>query len=104
MKTIPVEEYEPFGEEWKKEVTKMNKKMLVDLLRNTLINLQDFKYKSPEEKTLKNKVNDLEKIILPHQELTQWIEEQISDENNNVIEPSHDFINMLFEKVHKINH
>lgn len=26
-----------------------------------------------------------------------------SDENNNVVEPSHDFINILFEKVRKIN-
>ena len=43
-------------------------------------------------------------LLLKHQELTQWIEEEISDEINNVVEPSHDFINILFEKVYKLNH
>jgi Na+-transporting NADH:ubiquinone oxidoreductase subunit NqrC len=53
---------------------------------------------------LKDRISVLEKILLPHQELTQWIEEEISDEKDNVVEPSHDFINILFEKVHKLNH
>ncbi len=43
-------------------------------------------------------------LLLKHQELTQWIEEEISDEINNVVEPSHDFINILFEKVYKLTH
>lgn len=30
-------EYQPFGEEWKKEVKKWNKDLLIDLLRKTLI-------------------------------------------------------------------
>jgi len=45
MKTIPVEEYEPFGDEWKKEISKMTKPMLVNLLRQKLIDLQNFKYR-----------------------------------------------------------
>ncbi len=45
MKTIPVEEYEPFGDEWKKEISKMTKPMLVNLLRKKLIDLQNFKYR-----------------------------------------------------------
>lgn len=42
-------------------------------------------------------------LLLEHQELTQWIECEISDEKDNVIEPSHDFIDILFKKVKKIN-
>ena len=45
MKTISVEEYEPFGDEWKKEISKMTKPMLVNLLRQKLTDLQNFKYK-----------------------------------------------------------
>ena len=42
-------------------------------------------------------------LLLKHQELTQWIEEEISDEKDNVVEPSHDFLNILLEKVIKLN-
>lgn len=44
----------------------------------------------------------LENILAPHQELTQWIEEQIMDEND--LDVSHDFIQLLYNKVYKINH
>ena len=63
MKTIPVEEYEPFGNEWKKEVSKMTKPMLVALLRNSLINLQNLKYKS-----VKNNKGWIDVSELPTQE------------------------------------
>jgi len=42
-------------------------------------------------------------LLLKHQELTQWIEEEISDEKDNVVEPPHDFLNILLEKVIKLN-
>lgn len=68
MKTIPIEEYEPFGEEWKKEISKMTKPMLVNLLRQKLIDLQNFKYrpekliddiiKLTEERDLKDREQD----------------------------------------------
>lgn len=57
-----------------------------------------------QNKYLHFKNDVLEDICLTHQNLTQWIEEEISDEKDNVVEPSHDFINILFEKVHKLNH
>jgi len=44
----------------------------------------------------------LETILAPHQELTQWIEEEIMSENN--IDISHDFIKLLYNKVYKVNH
>jgi len=68
MKTIPVKEYEPFGDEWKKEISKMTKPMLVNLLRQKLIDLQNFKYrpkkliddiiKLTEERDLKDREQD----------------------------------------------
>ena len=48
------------------------------------------------------RIERLENILLPHQELTQWIEEQIMDEND--FDVSHDFIQLLYNKVYKINH
>lgn len=56
-----------------------------------------------ENKDLHFKNDVLEDICLNHQNLTQWIEEEISDENDNVIECSHDFLQNLFWKVHKLN-
>ncbi len=56
-----------------------------------------------ENKELHFKNDVLEDICLQHQNLTQWIEEEISDENDNVIECSHDFLQNLFWKVHKLN-
>lgn len=56
-----------------------------------------------ENKDLNFKDDVLNDICLKHQELTQWIEEEISDEKDNVIEPSHDFLNILLEKVIKLN-
>jgi len=68
MKTISVEEYEPFGDEWKKEISKMTKPMLVNLLRQKLIDLQNFKYRTEkliddiikltEERDLKDREQD----------------------------------------------
>lgn len=47
----------------------------------------------------------LEDILAPHQELTQWIEEEMTCEpNSNKFEVSHDFLEGLFYKVVQINH
>jgi seryl-tRNA synthetase len=43
----------------------------------------------------------LENILAPHQELTQWIEEEIEPVT---FEVSHDFLENLLNKVNKINH
>lgn len=58
-------------------------------LRQTIIALQQRQIK-------------LENLLAPHQELTQWIEEEIMDEND--LDVSHDFIQILYNKVYKINH
>lgn len=50
---------------------------------------------------LKDRVDILEKILLPHQELTQWIEEEIDNMDKNELL---NFIQKLYDKVHKINH
>lgn len=47
----------------------------------------------------------LENMLADHQELTQWIEEQIdNDPDTRIFEVSHDFLEILYAKVHKINH
>ncbi len=47
----------------------------------------------------------LENMLADHQELSQWIEEQIDNEpDTRVYEVSHDFLEILYDKVHKINH
>ena len=47
----------------------------------------------------------LEEILAPHQELTQWIEEEMTCEpNSDKFEVSHDFLESLFYKVVQINH
>lgn len=40
MKTTN-ENYEPYGDEWEKEVMKLPKKMIVDMYRNVCIKLKD---------------------------------------------------------------
>lgn len=83
-----------------------NEKMKVALFqRNGAINDLDTENKElrEENKDLHFKNDVLEDICLQHQNLTQWIEEEISDENDNVIECSHDFLQNLFWKVHKLN-
>lgn len=45
----------------------------------------------------------IDNLLLEHQELTQWIEEEISDDKDNVTEPSHDFLSILLKKVIKLN-
>ena len=47
----------------------------------------------------------LENMLANHQELTQWIDEQIdNDPDTRIFEVSHDFLEILYAKVHKINH
>lgn len=47
----------------------------------------------------------LENLLAPHQELTQWIEEEIDNEpDTRIFEVSHDFLESLYDKVHKLNH
>jgi Cft2 family RNA processing exonuclease len=47
----------------------------------------------------------LENMLADHQELSQWIEEQIdNDPDTRIYEVSHDFLEILYDKVHKINH
>lgn len=50
---------------------------------------------------LKDRVSVLEKILLPHQELTQWVEEEIDNIDKNELL---NFIQKLYDKVHEINH
>ncbi len=61
-------------------------------LRQTIIALQQRQIK-------------LENMLAEHQELSQWIEEQIDNEpDTRIFEVSHDFLEILYDKVHKINH
>lgn len=61
-------------------------------LRQTIIALQQRQIK-------------LENMLADHQELSQWIEEQIDNEpDTRIFEVSHDFLEILYDKVHKINH
>jgi hypothetical protein len=47
----------------------------------------------------------LETILAPHQELTQWIEEEMTCEpNSDKFEVNQDFLKKLFYKVVQINH
>jgi len=67
-----------------------------------MIAMQEIELQGMKFGRVKATVNN--NLLLKHQELTQWIEEEISDEKDNVVEPSHDFLNILFEKIHKLNH
>lgn len=50
------------------------------------------------------KMKEFEDTLLLHQELTQWIEEEITNENDkDVLECSHDFLQNLYNRVTKIN-
>jgi hypothetical protein len=70
-----------------------------------LLHLKDIKDKKlAKAEADKARTKTLEHLLLSHQCLTQWIEEEISDENDNVLECSHDFLQNLFWKVHKLNH
>lgn len=58
-----------------------------------------------ENKDLHFKNDVLENICLQHQNLTQWIEEEIDNEpDTRIFEVSHDFLENLYERVHKLNH
>jgi len=58
-----------------------------------------------ENKDLHFKNDVIENICLQHQELTQWIEEEIDNEpDTRIFEVSHDFLENLYERVHKLNH
>lgn len=58
-----------------------------------------------ENKDLHFKNDLLQSICLQHQELTQWIEEEIDNEpDTRIFEVSHDFLENLYERVHKLNH
>ena len=68
---------------------------------NTLLTNQNEEFKS-ELLVLNERQERLEELLAPHQELTQWIEEELGDDD--VMEVSHDFLQILYNKVHKINH
>ncbi len=58
-----------------------------------------------ENKELHFKNDLIEDICLQHQNLTQWIEEEIDNEpDTRIFEVSHDFLENLYERVHKLNH
>lgn len=58
-----------------------------------------------ENKELHFKNDVIEDICLQHQNLTQWIEEEIDNEpDTRIFEVSHDFLENLYERVHKLNH
>lgn len=58
-----------------------------------------------ELEELRSKNNVIENICLKHQELTQWIEEEVDNEPDTAIyEVSHDFLENLYNRVHKLNH
>lgn len=85
-----------------------NEKMKVALFqRNGAINDLDTENKElrEENKDLHFKNDVIENICLQHQELTQWIEEEIDNEpDTRIFEVSHDFLENLYERVHKLNH
>lgn len=60
-------------------------------LRNQIVQLQEKQTKT-------------ENMLLLHQELTQWIQEEIdNDPDTRIFEVSHDFLEILHDKVNKIN-
>lgn len=60
-------------------------------LRNQIVQLQEKQTKT-------------ENMLLLHQELTQWIAEEIdNDPDTRIFEVSHDFLEILHDKVNKIN-
>ena len=85
-----------------------NEKMKVGLFqRNGAINDLETENKElrEENKELNFKNDVIENICLQHQELTQWIEEEIDNEpDTRIYEVSHDFLENLYERVHKLNH
>ena len=52
-------EYQPFGEEWKKEMKKWNKDLLIDLLRKTLVENQAYAAQMPSVPSY----NEIEEMI-----------------------------------------
>lgn len=40
MKTIDNKEYQPYGAEWKKEIAKLRKDVLIDMLATALLKLK----------------------------------------------------------------
>ncbi len=78
---------------------------MVERLQNSLIYKQEDLEKAINtnfklmEKSLK-----YEALLLEHQNLTQWIEEEMGSEiEGQPSEPSHDFLQILLNKVEKIN-
>ena len=57
-----------------------------------------------ENKDLHFKNDVLEDICLTHQNLTQWIEEQIDEVEPRVFKVEDDFIETLFDEIININH
>ena len=57
-----------------------------------------------ENKDLNFKNDLLEDICLTHQNLTQWIEEQIDEVEPRVFKVEDDFIETLFDEIININH
>jgi predicted nuclease with TOPRIM domain len=57
-----------------------------------------------ENKDLHFKNDLLENICLQHQELTQWIEEQIDEVEPRIFKVEDNFIETLFDEIININH
>lgn len=75
-------------------------------LQNNLINQEEVNAELRQTIiALQQRHIKLENMLADHQELSQWIEEQIDNEPDTMIfEVSHDFLEILYDKVHKINH
>lgn len=77
-----------------------------DRLQNNLINKEEVNAELRQTIIAKQQREiRLENMLADHQELTQWIEEQIDNiPDTRIFEVSHDFLEILYDKVHKINH
>ena len=83
-----------------KDIEELNDK-IESLEHDVHLTEEQVRHKKMDIELLKDRVSVLEKILLPHQELTQWIEEEIDNMDKNELL---NFTQKLYDKVYKINH
>ena len=87
-------------QELDKDIEELNDK-IESLEHDVHLTEEQVRHKKMDIELLKDRVNVLEKILLPHQELTQWVEEEIDNMDKNELL---NFIQKLYDKVYKLNH
>lgn len=91
-----------FNTQARERSRKIDIELLKDRINGLNKEIEDLK---AENKDLHFKNDVIENICLQHQELTQWIEEEIDNEpDTRIFEVSHDFLENLYNRVHKLNH